>query len=131
MIATTSGPDLEYFDARQYTLMLTVRADTGLVEIQHQAGSDGVADRQMARLAAEIIDALGPHAVINQLGADDLRASDLRPHAIDPPRRGTAVMRCRCGRMLDLRDMHRYEPPRDVQLGCVVVRPIVCFRCAA
>jgi len=48
------------FDADNYALMVTMRADTGLVEIQHQAGDTHRADQDMARLAAEIHHQLHP-----------------------------------------------------------------------
>lgn len=66
--AGTGSDDPEFFDARDYSLMLTVD-HAGRVEIQHQAEPDDVADRRMARLAAEIIDQIGHAPVLEQLGS--------------------------------------------------------------
>ena len=48
-----------------------------------------------------------------------------------PPRRGTAVLACRCGRMLDAQDMRRETPPRDNPwYAAGGIRPICCPACA-
>lgn len=54
---------VEVFDPRDYALVVTMHADTGEVRVQHQAGDNALADRDMARLAAEIIDQVGVAAV--------------------------------------------------------------------
>lgn len=108
-----------HFDGRDYALMVTVRADNGLVEIQHQPASDDVADRQMARLAAQIIDQVGAAAVAQQ--AD----GGVR---IQAPPRGTALLACRCGRVLDDRDMRRKK--RRPTQSHLLIQPITCPECA-
>lgn len=50
------------------------------------------------------------------------------PDVIAPPKPGVAVLACRCGKVLDLADMHR-EP--RLQGHSTPVRPIVCVDCAA
>lgn len=131
-VIETAAGYLAYYDGRDYALMLTVDQH-GRVEIQHQADSDQVADRRMARLAAEIIDQIGPAPVLEQLGSDEIGPRDLYPMAVLAPEPGRAVMRCRCGEMLNLADMRRLEPPRSPSgwpIGAVI-RPIVCRSCAS
>jgi hypothetical protein len=56
--------------------------------------------------------------------------ADATAHVVAPPR-GRAVLACRCGRMLDLVDMHR-PPQRDVpgERAGTAIDPILCARCA-
>lgn len=56
--------------------------------------------------------------------------ADATAHVVAPPP-GRAVLACRCGRMLDLVDMHR-PPQRDVPGGRAgtAIDPILCARCA-
>lgn len=129
MKVTPYRPDAEHYDPADYTLWVTVRADNGLVEIQHQAEPDHIADRRMARLAAEIIDEIGPGPVVEQLGAAEVAVTAIYPMAVEPPARGRAVMACRCGTVMNLADMRRLEPRYEG--SAAVVRPIVCRRCAA
>lgn len=64
---------VEILDPLEYALFVTMRADNGEVRIEHQIGDDTRAARDMARLAAEIIDEIGIHAVNSELVRLDLR----------------------------------------------------------
>lgn len=107
------APDqLDYYDARDYTLLVTVRASDGRVTVEHQAGDDQQANRDLARLAAEIVDQLTP---------DDHTVVIRRPFP------GIAVLACRCGRALDTADMRRRRRGPFQQLE--QLQPIVCEDC--
>lgn len=121
--------ELEYFGAADYALMVTMTHD-GRVEIQHQAESDRVADRRMARLAAEIIDEIGVAPVVEQLGADEVGVRDLIPAAFEAPAPGKAVLACRCGTVLDAADMCRYPRPGNPGAAPRIAR-ICCRECAS
>ena len=89
--------DLEYFDAAHYRLMVTVD-NKGRVEIQHQAHDDNAwADREMARLAAQIDEQVAPEkgrVVIPRTG------------------RGINLMPCAgCGRMLHANQLQWLRSP--------------------
>lgn len=123
--------DLAWFDGRDYALMVAIRADNGAVEIQHQAGSDEAADRQMARLAAEIIDQVGVDAVVAAGNHLHLLTAAADQITIRHPGRGQAVLACRCGAVIGDRTMHRPLRLRDAQVGeNARIDPIVCPDCA-
>lgn len=56
--------------------------------------------------------------------------ADAAAQVVAPPP-GRAVLACRCGRMLDLVDMHR-PPQRDGpgKRAGTAIDPILCARCA-
>lgn len=128
---------LQYLDARDYRLVVTVDHD-GDVTIEHQHGDDATARNDMALLAAQIVDELGPDAVDDHLQALHLAETphavdDPRPVVVEPPPAGRFVLACRCGRALSLRQMCRL-----VIAGAVggpgsapAIAPIVCKRCAS
>jgi hypothetical protein len=131
--------EIGYIDARPYALLVTLHADTGEVRIEHQAGDAARADADMARLAAEIIEQLGTAPVVRALldiGADT--ALDLTPPAPPPPpvvvpapRRGRAVLACRCGAPLDRETMRFERRPVARRRGNAATIPVVCCpRCA-
>lgn len=56
--------------------------------------------------------------------------ADAAAHIVAPPR-GRAVLACRCGRMLDLSDMHRPVPrTAPCERAGTAIDPILCARCA-
>lgn len=75
---------------------------------------------QRARLAARLTDELGEPAV--NRWRDGI--------TVLPPKPGTAVLACQCGRVLNATDMHR--PPRPANTGAApLIDPIACKECAA
>lgn len=80
--------EVAFVRAEDYQIIVGVPVD-GTPELLHQAGSNAVADRVMARLAAEIDQQLTP------------ASNPDRRHVIQAPRPGARVMPCAgCGRML-------------------------------
>lgn len=67
---------LDVLDPHEYALFVTMRADTGEVRIEHQIGDNARADRDMARLAAEIVDEIGIAAVNRELVLIHTRRGD-------------------------------------------------------
>lgn len=45
------------------------------------------------------------------------------------PGPGRALLACRCGRVLDADQMHRYHPPRHTGRS-LAIRPITCLECS-
>lgn len=72
---------------------------------------------QRARIAAMLIDQLGMPAITPHLPRN----------RVEPPLPGVAVLACRCGRVIDRRDMRRRSP----RIGDTTpIPPIVCPECA-
>lgn len=67
---------LEVHDPRDYALVVSMHATTGEVRIEHQNGDDTQANRDMARLAAEVIDELGVEPVNRELVLIDVRRGE-------------------------------------------------------
>jgi hypothetical protein len=127
--------DLAYFDARDYRLVVTVD-NLGVVTIEHPVGdtaTTALARERMIRLAAEIVDEVGPRPVADALGADEVTPADLvrgKGVVVAPPAPGFAVLGCRCGRVLDSRELAWLPTTRPYKAGHVFPR-IVCSRCAS
>lgn len=122
--------DLGFLDGRDYRLIVTMDHDRRIV-VEHQHADDRIARRDMTRLAAEIVDEVGPLAVAVALGAAEVTPQHLvgRGVIVTPPGAGLAVMPCsRCGRMLAAPEMHRARP-REGMAGHVLA-PIVCLECS-
>jgi hypothetical protein len=124
----TAAADLGYLDARHYQLIVTLDHN-GTATIEHQAGTDTHAHRQMAVLAAEIIDQVGAPAVARALHRADIQPADLDPHTAPHPGLGVAVLACRCGNAIDQADMRRAHPPRATAHASRAIRPITCPEC--
>lgn len=127
--------DLVAYDARDYELMVTVTAGTHEVRVEHAAGDYEQANRGMARLAADVIDQLGPAAVNDALR--DLRATarldsqTVVEGALPTPPRGIAVLACRCGRVLNADDLRFADGLIRRRRGSAARIPaVVCATCA-
>lgn len=128
---TRPADELAYYDPAHYRLFVTVD-NNGVVQIEHQAGSNRTADVEMARLAAEIIDQIGPDAVAAALGADEVSPARLvrgKGVVVVPPPPGVAILGCRCGRVLDADELCRVTTIRPFMAGHTLPR-IACARCA-
>ena len=92
-------PDLGMADQMRhlYALIVTVRADNGIVEVQHHRGDTGQLDRDMAVLGAEIVDKLGPPAIV--AANPSLHRKRITPGpAITKPAPGQPILACSvCG----------------------------------
>ena len=126
---------LQYLDAADYRLVVTVD-NLGVVTIEHPVGDTtmkAVARQRMIRLAAEIVDEVGPVAVADALGADEVTPDRLvrgKGVVITPPIVGVAVLGCRrCRRVVDSADLVWLPTTRPYKAGHVFPR-IVCTRCA-
>jgi hypothetical protein len=132
---TLGEGELMYVDAREVELLVTVAAGTHEVRVEHTSGDYDKANRDMARLAADVIDQLGPDAVNQALR--DLRATarldgpDVVEPALPKPRRWRAMMACGCGAMLDAADM-RYADGhvRRGRGSAARIPTVVCPACA-
>jgi hypothetical protein len=127
--------DLLAYSAHDYELMVTVAAGTHEVRVEHAAGDYEKANRDMARLAADVIDQLGPDAVNQALR--DLRATarldgpDVVEDVLRKPRRGVAMLVCRCGAVLNAADM-RFGGGhhRRVRGSAARIPTVMCPKCA-
>jgi hypothetical protein len=128
------APALHYLDADDYRLVVLVE-NSGRTVVEHPAGdaaARALARRRMTRLAAEIVDEVGPVAVAAALGADEVTPDRLirgKGVVVTPPLPGVAVLGCRCGRVLDADELRQLPTVRPYKAGPVIPR-IVCPRCA-
>ena len=127
-------PSLQYLDARDYRLIVLVDHER-VVEVAHQHADDDTARDDMALLAAQVIDELGPAVVDDHLQAIQLAEpqpieSHPRSVRIHPPRRGRFVLVCgRCGRAVNATSLRR--APRLFAGTTGPIDPIICKRCAS
>ena len=124
--------DLGFLDGRDYRLIVTMDHDRRVV-VEHQHADDRIARRDMTRLAAEIVDEVGPVAVAAALGADEVTPDRLvrsKGVVVAPPPAGAAVLGCRCGRVVDAAELVWQPTARHEMAGPVFPR-IVCPRCAS
>jgi hypothetical protein len=127
--------ELMYVDARDVELLVTVAAGTHEVRVEHADGDYDKANRDMARLAADVIDQLGPGPVVKALrnlhGDPGVDERALVEGAVATPPPGAAVLACSsCKKVRDAADM-RFAPslvPRQ-RGNAARIPDVVCVEC--